>query len=207
MLRGGFLGLCLVFGCLTAGCGPTGSALPPPLPPPPAAVPAVDGADSPEEEPVLFGRFRHVGGATDLEARDAAIDRVTGELPFMVRSRAGAKLRERNAISPEITISKAGEDVNVDFAGKVVFTATLGAAPTAVTTPDGRELELSYAMHDASLVQTLQGPKGGMRRVYTALPAGKLVVQVAVSAEALPKPIEYDLHYLRDDTATSPTDG
>ena len=56
-------------------------------------------------------------------------------------------------------------------------------------------VQLSHVMRGAKLVQTLQGRRGGVRRIYTPQPDGKLLLQVTMYSERLPKNVVYDLQY------------
>jgi hypothetical protein len=208
----GVVALPLFLGGLCIACGPSGSALPPPLPPISSSTDAPSAAEAPDGDDdataVLFGRFRHVGGDADLEARDAAIDAALAELPYMARERGGRRLRERTTIVPQIAIVDQGENVSVELGGKVVLTAPRGGQPVDFTPPNGdATVKLSHQMRGDQLVQTMQGDRGGTRRIYTPQPDDKLVVQVTVYAARLPKNIVFDLHYALDASsdASAPT--
>lgn len=198
----------LLAGCAMTGCAPPGSALPPRLPPPEpgAAVEVGDGGDEAvESEPLLFGRFRHAGGEADIAGRDAAVDAVAQELPMFVREKARGRLGRIATIHDEITITKSDDTVSIDFGGEAVPAAPLGGDPVDFEPPDGGEtVKVSFRMDGARLVQTLQGARGGTRRIYTPRAAGKLMVHVTIYGERLPKTVEYDLNYALQKTPPSP---
>lgn len=194
-----FTSLIVLCAGVSTSCTPSGgSAGPPPMPE------AKSGAGMSEKElaevgAVLYGRFVHVGGQNDLDARNAAIEAVIEEIPSLVRGRVRSSLQERAVVVDRLTIKKEGEDLSIDFADKITLTAPLGGDPVEFTPPNGDQgVKLSFAMTGHRLVQTMQGPNGGIRRIYTPQADGKLEIDVAIFAERLPKTLTYTLHYALD---------
>jgi hypothetical protein len=147
----------------------------------------------------VYGRYRHVGGAADVAARDAAIQDATEDMGSWIRDKARARLTQANTIPSELTIARANAGVKITGERDIVPAAPLGGAPVEFTAPNGETtLRVSFVMRGIKLVQTVQGPRGGTRRIHTPKAGGvKLDVRVIVFSKHLPKPVVYHLEYAR----------
>ncbi len=175
----------------SAACAPPGSAHPPPLP-------RAEPSDAAPVEGDVYGLYHHVGGESDVVARDEAIADATQEMGSWIRDMARTRLTRLNPIPEKLAIAETTEGVKIDGGRGLIPAAPLGGPPVEFMAPNGEDtLHVSYAMRGNKLVQTVQGPRGGTRRVHSRKPGGKLVVRVIVFSERLPEPVVYRLHYAR----------
>jgi hypothetical protein len=205
-----FVSSLIAGGSTMSGCGSAEHGQPPPAQPVDSSQSAAL-ANAPSDAPAsasvvdaaLLGQFQHVGGQADVHQRDAAIQAAIADLPSRAHGRAREQLTRMATIAERFIIESVGEGVRISVNDQVQITAPLGGAPVEFTTPEGKTVDVAFTLQGSSLVQTVQGSRGGSRRTYVAQPEGKLVVRVTVSAERLPRDIVYDLHYARVDSSES----
>lgn len=178
---------------LSVGACAGGPSKPPPLPPP-VVTTQPNSAPSFDE---LFGVYEHVGGASDAEARDAAIEAAVEGVFFLGRGFARDKLRVAAEIDERIALRRRDGVIEVELAERFDLVAPLDGPGTTIVGTDGDELTLTFEQRGSSLVQLARGDRGGTRRVFTLTAEGELLVQVVIYATQLEKAVEFELRYRR----------
>jgi hypothetical protein len=143
----------------------------------------------------FVGSFEYVGGATEREARDAAIESVVEEMNMLARPIARSKLREGNEIADRLDVELDGDAISVSFDGRP-YTAALDGSKKRIVGIQGDELDYHVEIGKTKLRQVFAGDRGGrsnaMRRSGT-----KIAIDVKVTSGRLPKPLTYRLTYAK----------
>ncbi|NUP13698.1 MAG: hypothetical protein HOW73_47285 [Polyangiaceae bacterium] len=161
----------------------------------PNARPAPVEANDPGSPAAQFvGTFKHVGAQAEVEARDAAIDGVVGQMGMLSRGIARDRLKESNPVASTISVSADQGSVTIAMDDRS-YTAPLDGTPVKVKGITGDELDLSVKIGDG-LEQTFSGDEKG-RINSMRIENNRLILTVVVHAEALPTKLTYTLTYER----------
>lgn len=162
---------------------------------------AIDAESSvPSVAEAFEGEYRYIGGEQQRRALHEAIDDVVDEMSVFVRGIARDRLVEGNPVPPSIVLQKdAGNEMLVSLAG-YRYRAPIGGDPVPATGLDGDPVryKLDVQPGPEKLEQHFIAAEG-MRLDTFERTDGGVVVQVRVSSEKLPKPLEYRLTYRRID--------
>jgi hypothetical protein len=143
----------------------------------------------------FVGDHRFQGGDKERKARDAAIDSVVDDMNIIARGIARDRLKESNKIAERITIAREGERISFTHDGRR-YTAVLGGPPVRVKSSTGDDVSLRYALRGESIEQIFVGEQGGRINTFK-LTDDKMVVEVRIHSEKLPKDVVYTLSYSR----------
>jgi hypothetical protein len=165
-----------------------------PAPPSPAASkPSVNhsAADG------IVGTYRFVGGKSDRDALDAAIEGVVSEMNVLVRGIARDRLRESNAIPGKIKVLRNGDALSIAFDERT-YEARLDGSATEVVGITGDTLRYHVELLPKGVRQEFDGDGGGRTNTMSAREEGRLDVAVEVRSGRLPGPLRYRLAFRRD---------
>ena len=142
----------------------------------------------------FVGDYRFAGGRAEQEARDAAIEDVVSELNVLVQPIARSRLTEAVPIAERLQVQLDGSKISVAFDGRANVTELDGSS-TRVVGAQGDELDYHVELQGSSLTQIFKGERGGRTNALRRKDSGKIVVEVKVHSERLPKPLSYRLTY------------
>lgn len=163
-----------------------------------AEPPSSEQAAPPPIRERLGGRFVFVGGAKQVAAKDAAIDKATDDMFIVVRGTARSKLREVTAVSPSVAIAFKDGNVTVTSADGPQATSPESGAVVAHKNREGKDSKLSQKLGAETLTQSLSSDAGGRSSTFAASKDGKtLTVTHVISSPRLPAPVRYTLTYQR----------
>jgi hypothetical protein len=122
---------------------------------------------------------------------------VVADMNFLARGTARDRLREANPVPKRIAITRTTGTLTVAFDERT-YDAPLDGSKTRVTGITGDELEYHVTVDDTRLRQHFAGPRGGRRNTMRHRGEDRMVLNVKVTSDSLPKPLEYVLTFKRD---------
>jgi hypothetical protein len=148
----------------------------------------------------LTGHWSLAETDEEKEQRAEAIDQATRNMrPAMKRSRARGRLTERT--SPPPTLILEVDDTMVTLgAGERAIELELGGAPIEVSAEasgTNGKAQLSAKREGESLIVMAEAGNGGRTTTYSAN-GDSLTMEVSMSGNQLPAPIEYVTTYARE---------
>lgn len=143
------------------------------------------------------GQFRHVGGDTDREARDKAIDDVVSGMNGLIRGIARTRLIDANPIAERLGLVADASSLTVTM-DKLSYTGPLDGGKVKVKSITGDDMDMHYEITKESLTQVFEGDGRGRVNIFTLGTEGRLLLKVRVYAEQLPKDLIYRLGYERE---------
>jgi len=192
---------------------PTDSPAPAPAPAPapepaPAPAPAAKPEPAPVEKPApppvpaqqrFAGTYRFVGGETQRQELEAAIEAAVQELNALIRGIGRKRLKESNVIREQISIAVDGDKVTTTFAAGRTISGRLEGPAVPWTSDTGKPLQVKFSLVKGRLVQTFTADDGGRRSVFTLNDAGdRMTLSVTITSERLTNPLKYALSYKRE---------
>lgn len=144
-------------------------------------------------EPGAFsGTWAWMGGTADEAARAAAIETTVGEMPFLFRPFARARIDTATAIPPRIEIVVSGALVRLWG-----FETRWDGTPAQHNGDDGAAETVTRRIDGGVLVHVAQQADGLGREEYRLTGVDTLDLQMTVESSQLAIPIRYALHYRR----------
>ena len=149
-----------------------------------------------DPRPGYTGLFKFTGGARERKAHDAAIERATEDLFFVIRGVARSRLRERTAIAEWVHFEFPDTRIKATVPGHAAAVSPASGAPTRFKVDD-EVVELRQYFADGHLVQRFTAEDGSRTNDYTLDAKGAITMRVTVKSPKLPKPLRYTLTYAR----------
>jgi hypothetical protein len=168
--------------------------------PPAATVPPAAAPAPPAVDPhVLYaGSYSFVGGDRERNAINAAIERATDGLNFIIRPIANDRIRGASPVPGAVTIRFPPGQVEVlAITGRIWRSPENGpAVPGQGVTGD--PVRITSRWENGHLVQILATDEGARRNDYILNADGRtLTLRVTTSSPRLPRSVIYDLTYRR----------
>lgn len=150
---------------------------------------------SPGEQ--FVGEYRDVSTSQSKQKIGEAIAHATSPMGFFVRGAARKRLEEVNPAYSAFRISRRGELLTANFAGRS-YAAAIGGRPKRNVTPGGCPVDVSYSVEGDTLHARYRGADGEKRFILTAVPGKQATgVHVTVTSKRLPRPVAYELAYVK----------
>jgi hypothetical protein len=143
----------------------------------------------------ILGAFKWAGGPDEEAARLRAINEVVDRMTPIARGIARSKLREATVIPQKVSLAVDGRLLTVADDQRKDTAPTDGTA-VKVTAFNGDEMDLSFRLKEAEIIQSFSDGSKGSVHSFT-LDDTKLVVRRAVFASQLPSNIVYKTTYVR----------
>jgi hypothetical protein len=170
-------------------------------------MPARAGAESQRESKAkkprpaqiehLAGRYRFAGGQPEIDALEAAVDDVVGEMNILVRGIARRRLREVSKIPHRIAISLRGRMLTVTAAG-ALYAAPLDRSPVKVRGPSGDQVWLRHRdLGNGQLMQHFASDDGIRVNICRPLAGNRMRIHVTIHSDELPKDLSYAMTFSR----------
>ena len=154
-------------------------------------------AQSPAPE-LLFGRWKHSGGASDQQRRKKAIDTIADAMPFGFRDMTRDRILETNPLEPWVYLRQEETLVIVEYPDTQPMRALRDGTVSTWTNREQVQVKLTHRLSDTLLVQVTINKKG-RRRTSFRLDSSKqkLLIDTHVQSKYLPGPVQYRSHYRR----------
>jgi hypothetical protein len=141
------------------------------------------------------GRYILMGDQS--ENLKQAINRATETMNFLRRRVARRQLREKLTLYPVFSIQRNGESLRTSLAGQTTLSLPLSGAPVLWKAPFGETVQ-ARLRPGPELLEVFEMKQGHCEHRYRLSPDGRvLTVNVRVTSNELPKPVEYWLIYQR----------
>ncbi len=177
---------------LTAACGK--SEAPPPVQHAPVQL---DEAQSAVVEKFV-GTWKHVGGADEQRAADAAVIEATEEMNGLIRGIARGKLEDTVHIDTSITFSVKSGVVTIARSERTQpFAAPADGTRFATTTDAGDDAQASLRIEGNTMITKVETDKGGGERTYAIGADGRLEISARTFSPRLPNDVVFSMHYAR----------
>jgi hypothetical protein len=141
----------------------------------------------------MLGAYRHLGGANERVALDAAIDGVVADLGIVARGVARQRLFRANPIPKSLVLAADKRSLMLAYDAEL-FTAPLVGTPAKVRCSTGEEVDLRL-VHAKGGFDLVFSTEGKSRTNHLSRQDGALLVDVTVRAEGLPRALTYRLTY------------
>jgi hypothetical protein len=142
----------------------------------------------------LSGRWRAAETADEKTQREQAVDKATGNLRPMQRSRARSRLTERTSPPQTLTIEVEGSKVTIG-SGDRELELELGGSSIEVPGNEGRA-RISATMEGEELIVVADSGNGERTTKYQA-DADRLTMQVTITGARLGGPLHFTTTYAR----------
>ena len=141
------------------------------------------------------GRYTLMGDQS--EQLRQAINRATDTMNFLRRRIARRQLHEKLALYPTVSLRRSGECFKTDLAGNASLSLPLSGAPVLWRAPFGETVKARLGP-GPELREIFDMKQGRCEHRFRLSPDHRiLTVEVKVTSNELPKPIEYRLVYQR----------
>lgn len=165
-----------------------------------AAVPATPTPATPAVvAPVVSpfeGTWRYSGGAAQQQAMDQAIQRTVQGMGFIIEGMALGRLRDRNPLTPVITIHVANGQLEYTAHARRTYRTALDGTALRTQNPWGEDISLTTRIAGNVLTRvanTSQGARTDVIRVN----GNTLTLNTTVTSPRLPRALNYTLTYQR----------
>jgi hypothetical protein len=145
------------------------------------------------------GTWRYADGPRGMRQIDAAVEHSIRGMPFYIVPFAREMVRGRTIHFRELRVEVRGNVVRFATESWGPVDVRLGAAPIAITAPEGTALELSERIGEAGrLIQLFEHPDGARENTF-ALSGDRqwLWMRVRIFSPQLPHECRYRLRYRR----------
>lgn len=161
------------------------------------ADPPAAPAESPRDR--LAGSFVFAGGAKEVAAKDAAIEKATESMSILTRGLARSKLREKTPVRNAIGISFGNGNIAVTADSTAPAVSPESGSAVSYKSDEGTASKLSQKVTaDGRLAQSFVSDNGTRATTYTLAADGKtLSAAFTIQSDRLPQPIRYVLTYRR----------
>ena len=145
----------------------------------------------------LTGNWQRQESSSQRSARLKVIDDVTSEMNWLMRGKAKEKLREATAKNESISIQDNGNNVAITATGRPRLSiSTDGKASKIKGQAESGTVRASR--QNGVLILEMEGGNGSRTTRYTLSPdKSKLTLDVKMSSPNLPKPLQYQVTYIR----------
>lgn len=150
---------------------------------------------SPNEIAAMLGGYKHAGGKKERQRVASAIEDVVSRMSLFVRGVARDRLRAANPVPPSLLLSADARSFVLCYRDER-FAAPLDGSAVTVRSRDGEAMSLRVALGDKAVSQRFFC-EGKSRENRFRLEDERLIVDVKVVAEQLPKVLAYRLTYTR----------
>lgn len=159
----------------------------------------VDAQSAPDPHAAFAGHsFAFVGGARETAQIQAAIERATAPMNFLVRAIARSRLRDRNPVYATIMFRFERGQIEVVVPGREAFRSAESGSNASWRGPDGAVYQLTQRLEGGRVVQTVGTSDGTRRNEFIPGPDGHtLTMHVRITSPHLPLPVDYTLSYRR----------
>ncbi|MFO0550445.1 MAG: hypothetical protein U0271_18770 [Polyangiaceae bacterium] len=141
----------------------------------------------------FLGAYKFVGGKKEIAARDKAIEEAVAGIGALFRGVARDMLRAANEIPEKIAIETKKQSLTVK-ADDAPFTAPTDGSAVRVKVVTGDVMRMHYDIASGQLDQIFEGDDRSRTNSFTKA-KDKLLLEVTVTADALPKDLVYKLTY------------
>ncbi len=166
--------------------------------PAPAAEPAKPAAPPPITIADFHGNYRFVGGSSQREGLEAAIEEAASQLPGAIRGIGRRRLSKTNRVDNTLDIVVAGDKVTTIFESGFDAGCVVDGATVHWTSSKGDKYKVRVRAKGSKLVQIIVGEDGVKTTVFVlSADRQKLTVHHKITADRLPEPMTYRLSYAR----------
>lgn len=149
----------------------------------------------------LAGAYRFIGGESEIERMDRAIDDAVEELNFLIRGLARRRLREPNFPSERLRIVEEGAQIRIERTGQPDIAAPADGSPIEWRNPEnGNTLEIRHEMAGPRVLeQQMRGDRGlSVNRYVLSDDGSNLTVRTVITADKLSAPVRFSTTYARE---------
>ncbi len=158
---------------------------------------AIAGAE-PDGLRSYSGRWHWVGGESELQALDAAIETCVKQMNIFIRGIARRRIRKPNQPSAELVLAVDDSTITVSRPGRPALSAPASGVPIKWRDPGGDWFQVSHGVDHGVMYQRFEGTSSLSVNRYHLDPTGRrLVVHTRITSKWLPVPIEFDTTYER----------
>jgi hypothetical protein len=126
-----------------------------------------------------------------------AIDRATETMNFFVRPIARRQLRQKTVLYSSFAMRRSGEFFCITLAGEPVLSLPLSGSVVVWKAPDGEIVRVRLVL-GPELAQVFEAKQGRRENRFTLSPNGAvLTMDIRITSDELPRPVEYRLVYRR----------
>lgn len=126
-----------------------------------------------------------------------AIEQATESMNFFARPIARRLLRQKTVLYPAFSMERSGEFLRTSLAGQPPLLLPLSGAAVPWKTPDGETVRVRLISGQA-LRQLFVAKQGRRENRFTlSSDGGLLTMEVTITSNELPRPVEYRLIYRR----------
>jgi hypothetical protein len=144
----------------------------------------------------FVGSYRTVSVREGAARIERAIEQGTSTMNFVVRPIARKRLKAVNPMYASIHIYQRDGQLVTDYEGRS-YVAGIDGSPRRNTDPDGSKVMVSYGVHGDTLVARYVAADGEKRFAFRRDGDRAVDVAVTLASDRLPKPISYELDYVR----------
>jgi hypothetical protein len=164
----------------------------------PGTLAAGDATDPDELRRRFTGEYLFVGGAPERALVPAAVERSVDGMFFIARGIAYDRLLKNCEICSRYSLALGGGTISVGGSCRLPDVSPDDGREVDHRTKQGDTSKLSQRFVGETLVQEFRGDGGTRKVVWTLLPdADTLRMQVLITSEHLPHPVDYTLTYRR----------
>lgn len=143
------------------------------------------------------GRWTFDESSGDRAAVDAAIELAAGGFPKLFRGLVRKRLEPSARIAAFFVFEPGDNAMTISTDVTVGWTTDLAGTPIQKTTPQGDQASVRRWMEGGALHTVGEAARGSSSYVFTLESKTVLRIDVTVSADRLPTPMRYSLHYTR----------
>ncbi|MFL6464158.1 MAG: hypothetical protein ACJ73N_07090 [Bryobacteraceae bacterium] len=126
-----------------------------------------------------------------------AINRATDAMNFLRRLTARRQLREKVVLYPAFAMGRSGEIFRTSLAGKTILSLPLSGATVLWKAPFGETVQ-ARLQPGPELLEIFEMKRAHCEHLFRLSPDSRvLTVDVRITSDELPKPVEYQLIYRR----------
>lgn len=126
-----------------------------------------------------------------------AIERATASMNFFTRPVARRLLRQKTVLYPSFSMERSHESLRTSLAGEPPLLLPLSGAAVSWKAPDGETVRVHLLLGQA-LRQIFEAKQGRRENRFTLSSDGRLLtMDVTITSNELPQPVEYRLIYRR----------
>ena len=156
----------------------------------------------------FVGEYVFAGGAPERALVPAAVERSVDGMFFIARGIAYDRLLKNCEICPRYSFAFGGGNISVAGSCQLPDVSPDDAREVQHRTKLGETSKLSQRFEGNTLVQHFRGDGGSRKVLWTLLPDGDtLRMQVIITSEHLPHPVDYTLTYRRKSAPTTSVPG
>jgi hypothetical protein len=160
---------------------------------------AVPTASEPSRADEFIGLYKYTDTANGDKAIEAAVDKATEELNFIVRPIVRSKIKQNNVAPESITMRQVLDEVLIKTQFRA-WTTDLKSTPLTVSLPGGRTGTVAKTIDGTDLIEVVSVAQTTRTQRYRlSVDAQQLSIQVTIVTPKLSEPLVYELLYKRYD--------